>query len=164
MSERDGADDSNLEVQMTDVMSSTRALLDGPFREERPFWDALDHGRFELPVCVGCGAWSWPVTPRCGRCGSFETLWRETPLEGSIYSWTRVWTGFAPERAAAGPFVVVLIELAAAGNSRVLGTLEGAETGLRIGQAVRGRIKEPSPQARGLASVVWAIVDDGEER
>jgi hypothetical protein len=38
---------------MTEVAATTRYLLEGPFREEVPFWQALAAGRFELPGCRG---------------------------------------------------------------------------------------------------------------
>jgi uncharacterized OB-fold protein len=136
------------------------ALLDGPFRDEVPFWAALDRGEFEMPRCAGCGRWQWPPTPRCGSCGSFGHEWVATELTGRLYSWTRIWTKFAPERAANGPFVVVLVDLPQAGNSRVIGTLEGSEENLRIGAALQGRIKRPSPEAQGMPSVVWSIVGE----
>jgi uncharacterized OB-fold protein len=136
------------------------ALLDGPFRDESPFWEALDRGELQMPQCAGCGRWQWPPTPRCGWCGSFEHAWVTTELRGTLYSWTRIWTQFAPERAAHGPFVVVLIELPQAGNSRLIGTLDGPEDNLRIGAAVTGRIVPPSPEAKGMPSVVWSIDEE----
>ena len=144
---------------------STSSIIASAFRDEAPFWEALDRGAFELPTCGGCGVWNWPPTPRCPHCGSFAHDWVPTELAGTVYSWTRIWTNFSPERSAEGPFVVLLVELPHAGHSRVIGTLEGSEDALAIGSPVRGRIKSRSPEARGMPSVVWSIVGraGGEE-
>jgi uncharacterized OB-fold protein len=103
----------------------------------------------------------WPANFRCGQCGSWDSEWVERAAVGTIYSWTRSWYAFdrVRERAEDVPYVTVLTEIEDAGGARVLGVLEGGESGLRVGARVRGRILPPSAKAKGYPSVVWVLED-----
>ena len=78
---------------------------------------------------------------------------------GTVFSWTRTWYAFdrTRERAEDVPFVVVLAEIPAAGASRVIGMLQGDETGLKIGVPVHGVILPPSPKSKGYPTICWRL-------
>ena len=92
---------------------------------DRPFWEGLREERLVLQRCQACEGWQWGPEWSCHRCGSFEMGWSETVPEGEIYSHQRVWHPVHPALADQGPYVVVLVELPAAGGVRVVGNLLG---------------------------------------
>lgn len=101
----------------------------------------------------------WPAHYRCGDCGSWEQDWVDVEPVGAVYSWTRSWYAFerTRERADALPYVVILTELPQAGGARVLGVLQGDDSGLRIGAPVRGRIDPPSATTKGYPAIRWQL-------
>ncbi|MEQ3549922.1 OB-fold domain-containing protein [Pseudonocardia nematodicida] len=123
------------------------------------FWESLEDGGFRLPRCADCAEWMWPAHHRCAVCGCWEQRWEPTPMDGRVYSWTRVHT--AVDRAREGapdlPYVVIVAELPAAAGARVLGRLAGPDQGVRVGARVNGHIDPPSPRTRGYAVVRWSV-------
>jgi uncharacterized OB-fold protein len=126
---------------------------------DAPFWHGLERDEFTLPRCPDCARWMWPVDCRCPDCGCYDLEWVAVPPEGTVYTWTRTWYPFVPERTADLPYVVVLVELAHADNCRMLGVLHGDEEGLRRGARVRGTIQPRRDATFGLPSVTWGLVD-----
>jgi uncharacterized protein len=91
-----------------------------------------------------CVRWVWAPRPICPTCYSFDMGWEQVDPLGTIYSWTRTWQPFAAESTGHLPYVVVLVELPAAGSSRVLGLLSEADgVTPSIGAPVCGRIADP---------------------
>ena len=124
---------------------------------DAPFWHGLDDGVVRLPQCPACDRWVWPAQPSCPSCLHAELAWREIDPVGIVYSWTRTWYPFVAVRAEQLPYVVVLAELPAAGNARVLGVYAGAsDDELVVGETVRGQIVAPSDRTYGLTSLAWA--------
>jgi uncharacterized OB-fold protein len=78
---------------------------------------------------------------------------------GVVYSWTRTWYPFVPERAGELPYSVVLAELPHAGGARLLGALDGSDDGLRIGRRVVGSIHPACAASRGFPTLRWSIDD-----
>jgi uncharacterized protein len=122
------------------------------------YWQALSQGHLELPRCHGCGRWHWPAVFRCGACGSWDQVWHEVPLAGTVFSWTRSWHPFAGTEGIGHPYVSVVVELQSAG-CRLLGLLEGAEESLRIGSAVRGHIGETPIGDRHIPGLRWRLAE-----
>jgi hypothetical protein len=108
-------------------------------------WDGLRTGKLMLQRCRACCTWVWAPRPICPACHSFEVGWEEVDPVGTVYSWTRTWQPFTPAATGHLPYVVVLVELPAAGHRRVMGVLTHAdERAVRIGDRVRGEIEQPS--------------------
>jgi uncharacterized protein len=128
----------------------------GPLGAEGRYWDALLEGRLELPRCKGCGAWHWPAVWRCGGCGSWEHEWLEQPLAGTVFSYTRTHHRFAGSEAFVLPFVSALVELESAAV-RLIGVLEGGESGLRIGARVTGRIDRTPFGEASIPALRWSL-------
>ena len=105
----------------------------------RPFWEALEHGEFQLPACSVCGAWQWYPYDfvRCHAEARLE--WRPAPRSGTVFTWTRVLRSFLPDaKPDDAPYVAALVELDGAPGVRlatVLVDLDGREP--RIGMRVR---------------------------
>lgn len=123
------------------------------------YWRYLELGEFRLCRCTSCKKWLWPANFRCPACGGWDQEWVRLEPEGVIYSWTRTWYNFdrVRERAEDLPFVVVLAEIPAADNVRVIGVLTGAEEGLRIGAKVRGVFLPPQTKTKGYPSLCWKL-------
>lgn len=146
---------------MPDNAVAAETTITGGIGADRGYWDGLAAGEFRLPRCPDCGTWRWPAHFRCGRCGGWEQEWVAVEPVGSVYTWTRSWYAFdrTKERAEDVPYVVVLAEIPAAGNARVLGVLKGTEDGLRVGAPVTGSIDPPSGRSKGYPAVRWALGD-----
>lgn len=133
--------------------------LTGPADDglDAPHWAALRAGRLELQRCHDCAAWTWSPRPLCPHCHSFDMGWQQVDPAGRIFSWTRTWQPFTPEATGHLPYVVVLVELPAADNRRVVGVLEHAD-GLtpRIGAAVRGEVVA-APDAEHWPLLRWHL-------
>jgi uncharacterized OB-fold protein len=86
--------------------------------------------------------------------------WVEIQPTGTVYAWTRSWYAFDRVRERAGdvPYVTILAEVVGAGGPRVLGMLEGTESGLRVGANVRGVIKAPAEKSKGYPSICWQLL------
>jgi uncharacterized OB-fold protein len=123
-----------------------------------PYWTALAQGALALPRCAGCGRWHWPAVWRCGDCGSWEHGWRETPMAGRIYSWTRTHHAFAGNEALDRPFVTVVVELPQAGGLRLTGVLDDDDTGaVAIGQSVVGSPSETPFGGLDIPTIRWRL-------
>jgi hypothetical protein len=112
---------------------------------DAPHWQGLRAGEVRVQRCAGCDLWIWAPRPICPRCHGFDLRWPAVTPAGTVYSWTRTWQPFAPELSGHLPFTVVLAELAAAGDRRLLGVLRDADgADVHTGQAVTGEIDPPA--------------------
>src|SRR3954452_24136005 len=95
----------------------------------KPLPDGLDQEAFdslrmhELAVrrCSHCGTWQWPPEGICHACRGFDLGWQKVQPTGYIFSWTRVWHPVRAVLRPAVPYLVVLVEVPAAGNVRLIG-------------------------------------------
>lgn len=136
--------------------------LTGPSDDglDEPHWEALRGGRLVLQRCKDCATWTWSPRPICPACHSFDMGWQQVDPVGTIYSWTRTWQPFTPEATGHLPYVVVLVELPAAGGRRVMGVLEHADgVTPRIGASVHGVVESP-PDDEHWPLVRWHLIGD----
>ena len=122
---------------------------------DAPYWRWLAEGELRLPRCAGCRCWLWPPQRRCATCGTYGLDWVPVEPAGTVYSWTRTWYRFVPEREP--PFCVVLAEVDGTDGARVLGVLEGSDAGLAIGRRVIGQIHPASDESRGFPTLRWSL-------
>lgn len=101
------------------------APVPSPDGLDEPFWAGLREERLLLQRCRVCAGWQWGPEWCCHRCRSFDVTFEETPAEGVIYSHQRIHHPVHPALADQGPYVVVLVELPAAGGARMVGNLLG---------------------------------------
>src|SRR5690349_5029933 len=115
------------------VAMTTRAYLPPGLPVPRPSPDGLDEPywaaarRHELAVqrCAQCRAFQWEPEWMCVQCSAGDVGWETVTARGRIYSWERVWTSVHPALKEHGPYLVVCVELPAAGNVRMIGNLLG---------------------------------------
>jgi uncharacterized OB-fold protein len=75
--------------------------------------------------CQGCRRFQWGPEWICHRCHSFDLAFEEVEPTGTIYAWERSWHPVHPDLVDAGPYLVVLVELAHADGIRMIGNLLG---------------------------------------
>ncbi|MFN3511957.1 MAG: Zn-ribbon domain-containing OB-fold protein [Phenylobacterium sp.] len=73
--------------------------------ESKPFWDAAAEGRFLIKRCKGCGQAHWYPRAVCPFCLSGDTVWEESPGEGTIYTFSVM------RRAPTGPYAIGYVKL-----------------------------------------------------
>jgi uncharacterized protein len=131
------------------------ASLKGP--ADTPYWKALSKGRLTMQHCQGCGRWRWPACWRCGDCGTWAPQWEELPVEGEVFSWTRVHYAFAGAEGLKPPYVTVLAALPQADGKRLLGLYEGDEAELAIGKPLKGRIDRTTFRGDQIPVIRWRL-------
>lgn len=77
----------------------------------KPFWVALDEGRFMVSACADCGRLSFPPRSFCPQCSGQSMGWQEISGQGTLYSLTTVHAG-SPDLLANGPYSGAIIDLA----------------------------------------------------
>lgn len=117
------------------------------------FWRGLDRHQLLIPRCATCDRWVWPARPVCPSCHTDAPVWTEVEPMGTLYSWTRTWYSFVPERSERLPYTVALVELDEASGVRVLGLFEESEPS--IGTPVVGRYAPADTQTFGLPTLRW---------
>jgi uncharacterized OB-fold protein len=125
-----------------------------------PFWQGLREGRLQVQRCARCATWRFGPEWICYRCHAFDFAWEAVEPRGHIYSWERVWHPSHPSLAARVPYLVVLVELPAAGGIRMLGNLLGDPMQpVAIGAAVQG-VFEPHLDADPPYTLLqWRLAD-----
>jgi uncharacterized OB-fold protein len=93
---------------------------------DAPYHRGLREHRLVLQRCASCRAWQWPPEVICHCCRGFDLTWEEPASPGGeIFTWTRVWHAARDGLQQSVPYVVVVVELAAAGGARLIGNLLG---------------------------------------
>ena len=106
---------------------------------DEPFWAGLADERLLIQRCRSCRGWQWGPEWVCHRCHGFDLAYEEVPVEGIIYSHQRVWHPVHHALQDRGPYVIVLVELPAADDVRIVGNLLGDPLqSLEIGARVTG--------------------------
>ena len=121
------------------------------------YWEGLGEGVLRLPRCSGCSKWSWPAPYRCGDCGSWSFDWTDVPIEGEIYSWTRVHHPFGGAEDLGVPYVTVSVALPQAGNIRLFGILADGDLA-KIGLKVTGSVRTTKAFDREIPALEWRAV------
>lgn len=89
-----------------------------------PFWEATAAGGLALPACSTCGRFQWyPVAGLPCHPGATHT-WKPVPVEGTLYTFTRVERAFLPH-GGEPPYTVALIELDGVDEARLVTVLVG---------------------------------------
>jgi uncharacterized OB-fold protein len=103
-----------------------------PDEASRPFFDATVRGQLLLQRCGDCGAWGWPVAPRCRQCLSAALDWAEAEGTGTLYSYVLMHQVYHPAFAGDVPYNVAQVDLTE--GVRMFSTVVGVENDeLRIG-------------------------------
>ncbi len=126
----------------------------GPDGLAEPYWEGTRQNKLRIQKCQGCGAWQWGPEWCCHRCHSFDMAWEEITGEGVIYSYERPHHPVHGALVGHGPYIIVLVELPAYGNVRMVGNLLGDPLQkVAIGAAVSA-VFEPH---EGYTLVQWKL-------
>ena len=125
----------------------------------RPYWDGARRGELWVQRCRACRGWQWGPEWICHACLSFDVGWERVEGRGRIFSWERAWHPVHPALKTGEPYIVVLVELPAAGGVRMLGNLLGdPRQPVPIGAPVRA-VFEPHEDAEPpYALVQWEVI------
>jgi uncharacterized OB-fold protein len=124
---------------------------------DRPYWDGLRNEQLVLQRCRSCATWQWGPEFICHRCHSFDLGHEATSGQGVIYSHQRVWHPVHPALADRCPYIIVLVELPAAGGVRLVGNLLGdPRQRLEIGAAVTAVSEHHDDPPHTLLQ--WALI------
>jgi uncharacterized OB-fold protein len=100
------------------------APVASPDGVDAPFWEATRRHELAVQRCEACSTFQFEPEAICRACRS-AVRWEPVEPRGRIFSWIRVHHAGRPELATGTPYLVVLVELPAAGNVRVVGNLLG---------------------------------------
>ncbi len=128
---------------------------------DAPYWDAARRGELSIQRCGACRTWQWGPEWICHECLSFDMRWEKIAGAGVIYSWERPWHPVHPALKGHGPYIVVLVELPAAGKVRMVGNLLGDPAqSVRIGANVEARFEAHDAGPNPYALVQWQVTKD----
>jgi len=74
------------------------------------FWQGLRDGRLQTTRCNSCERLTFPPKPICPHCWGDSVVWETLPIEGTLYSWTRIHAGPAIFEAEL-PYEVGIVDL-----------------------------------------------------
>jgi len=122
---------------------------------EAPYWEGTRRHELWIQRCNACQGWQWGPEWICNACHSFDIGWQQVEPRGRIYSWERSWYPVHPALREKLPYLVVLVELPHAGNTRMVGNLLGdPEQEVVIGSEVEA-VFEDHPGDRPFTLVQW---------
>lgn len=101
----------------------------------QPLYDGGARGELVLPFCGGCDAPLDLEQQVCDRCGSFDSAWKATDLDGIVHSSTlmhRIEVGLVETTS---PYPIVDVELAG-GHRLIMTTVDPVSDVPRIGDSV----------------------------
>ncbi len=125
---------------------------------DKPYWEGLRNGQLLVQRCGACQTWQWGPEWICHNCNSFDMKWTEVEGDGVIYSWERPWHPVHPALNGHGPYLVVLVELPAAGNIRMIGNLLGDPTQeVKIGAKVKAQFETHEGGDTPYTLVQWKV-------
>jgi uncharacterized OB-fold protein len=113
-----------------------------PDEASRPFFEGAARGELVLQRCRSCGAFMWPVKPRCVECFAGELEWAPASGSAELYS-----------------FVVVHQRYPGFEEPYVLATVETSE-GVRFNTGIAGTDPEELKIGMALEVVFERVSDD----
>jgi hypothetical protein len=146
---------------MTEFQGAATVAVEAP--ELLAYLAAAAEGQLVLPRCHACERLQFPPRPTCRYCRHESFDWVETPLAGSVYSWTVTHHPPVPSLADAVPYAVVVVALDGEDMVRLVGRLEDYGDGLNIlpGQRVVGRfITAAATEPDDYPVLAWQLVND----
>ncbi|MFC9978440.1 Zn-ribbon domain-containing OB-fold protein [Gordonia sp. NPDC127522] len=116
-------------------------------------------GTLALQTCRSCRVVQHPAGEFCFTCGSFEFDYPEVPPTGVISSYTTVHHVTHRALTDSVPYDVVIVEIDAHPEVRLVGNLIGEVAAPRIGARVRGEWTEPlvSAEQEPVRLLQWRL-------
>ena len=78
-----------------------------PDEASAPFFQGAARGELVLQRCRSCGAFMWPVKPRCVECFSAEVEWTPASGRAELYSFVVVHQRYAGFEE---PYIIATVE------------------------------------------------------
>ncbi len=126
------------------------------------YWEATREHRLVVQRCNACETWQWGPEFICYHCHSHDLRYEEVEPRGTIYSWERSWYPVHPALQSGVPYIVVLVELAHAGNVRMVGNLLGDPLQeVRIGSTVDAVFEDHDDAQPPYTLVQWKTAGEG---
>ncbi len=124
------------------------------------FWEATRRHELVVQRCQACHSWQWGPEYICHRCHSFDLAYEPVPPRGRIFSWERSGYPVHPALQKAVPYLVVLVELPAADNVRMVGSLLGdPQQEVEIGSPVEAAFEDHADADPPFTLVQWRVVE-----
>jgi uncharacterized OB-fold protein len=124
-----------------------------------PYWQGTRNETLTVQRNPATGVFQWPPQWIAHDTQTFELEWVEVETRGVIYSWTRVWHPVHPALQNAGPYVIVIVELAHAGGIRMLGNLVGdPHQEVEIGAKVEAVFEHHNDATPPFTLVQWRTI------
>ncbi len=125
---------------------------------DRPYWEGTRRHELLAQRCGACRGWQWGPEWICHRCRSLDVGWERVSGRGRIFSWERVWHPVHAALSDAVPYLVVLVELADAGDVRMIGNLLGdPEQEVRIGSPLEAVFEDHGDGQAAYTLVQWRV-------
>lgn len=123
-----------------------------------PFREGLARNELLIQRCGHCRTWQWGPEWICHQCHSFEIVWERVEPRGVVYAIQRVWHPVHAALEGAGPYLVVLVELPAAGNVRIVGNLMGDPMrNIKPGAVVHGVFEHHFDSNPSFSLLQWKV-------
>lgn len=91
--------------------------------DTKEWWDACSRRELIIQRCSGCGTLRHPPAPVCYQCHSFDFGWHKVGGKGKVFTYTICYHPAHSSLQGHAPYNVVVVELADAGNVRMVGNL-----------------------------------------
>ena len=82
-----------------------------PEPDTQPFWDATRENKLMYQVCNGCSGVIFYPRAHCPSCGGLENTWKESPGNGTVYTYSVVMQSRHPAFKDLGPYAVAYVDL-----------------------------------------------------
>ena len=92
-------------------------------RETSAFFAAAAESRLVYRGCNQCGAGLHPPTEHCPNCGGWDTGWRDSAGQATLYSWSAAIHSVHPAYKA--PYTIAVVTLDEAPDVRFVTQLSG---------------------------------------
>jgi uncharacterized protein len=102
-----------------------------------PFWEGCAQHRLTVQHCTRCGAFAYPPSPLCAKCGSRELDWVESRGRGEVFTYTVAHHAVHPAVKDQVPYGIIVVRLDDCGGVLLTSNLVDAPVeALRVGLRV----------------------------
>jgi uncharacterized protein len=127
------------------VISTVRFDLPTPEGDTIAFWEATKEERLLIRHCLDCDAYSYYPRPFCPKCWSERVEWYESTGEGTLYTWSVIYTNDQLPFRDRVPYVAAIVDLAE-GPRMMTNVVDCPFDELAVGMAVQVRFQPISDE------------------
>jgi hypothetical protein len=119
-----------------EAMTTVRYDLPTPEGDTIEFWEAAKERRLLIRHCLECDAYSYYPRPFCPACWSERVEWHEAAGEGTLYTWSVIYSNDQPPFSDRVPYVAAIVDLAE-GPRMMTNVVDCAFDDLRVGMRLQ---------------------------